>query len=154
MKAYGDVQGLEFVPQRIKIALVPLPAIDGARVQEDTHEAEILHRPPGLGKRFHDVVGGDHGHASQSLWSVLTEVVEPVVVGSTNGRGERRVQTVETHDIEPDRWEQRRQIHPFTIHRGDLGDRIKTACGVGLEVRPHHAEHAIPALSRVGVHRG
>jgi hypothetical protein len=91
VKAHGDVQFLELVPQRIEIALVPLPAVDGARVEENTQEAELPHRPPGLGNRLHDVVGGNHGHASKSLRRVLAEVIEPVVIGPADGCRECRV---------------------------------------------------------------
>src|SRR5262245_40908844 len=97
---------------------------------------------------------GNHGDAAEALRSVLTEIIEPVVVGSTDSRRERWVQAIKAHDIEPDGGAQCRQIDPFTIHCRDLGDGIKAAGGVGLEVWPHYAEHPIPALSGMGVHGG
>ena len=78
MKTDRDIHLLRFLPERIEIAIVNLPAIDRLRTKRQPDGA-ILHRALGFLNREIDVVQRDQRRAFQSLRIRLAEVRHPIV---------------------------------------------------------------------------
>src|SRR5262249_36871398 len=88
METNGYAEFFERGPQRLVVEVVPVPAIDDGRAQEDAAEAQLVHTAAGLGDGVIDVEGRDHADPHQPLTVGRTEVIQPAVIRSGNRGGE------------------------------------------------------------------
>src|SRR5712691_4054192 len=87
MEANGYTECFECGPQWLVVGVVPVPAINDVRAQEDAAEAQLVHTAAGLGDGVSDVEGRDHAGPQQPLTVGRTEVIQPVVIRPGNRSG-------------------------------------------------------------------
>ena len=122
---------------------MPRPSVHGGRGQEDRFETELLDAPPDLVHGTHDVVGGDHPGAEHPVWCVITEVLQPIVIGASDGCCELWfeavapdvIRRIEAENKQASGREEHGEVEAFGVHRVDLRLRVPTPnLGRGIDV--------------------
>ena len=101
VEAERHPEPFQLLPQRLEIAVVPVAPLDRVGPHEHGPATQILDRPAGLLHRVADVVGRDHPGPEQPSGVGLAVVVQPVVVGARDRRGEGGVQVIDGLGEEP-----------------------------------------------------
>src|SRR5258707_13478284 len=97
MKAEGQIERLQSVPQGVVISALPLVIDQRIGAQKNGGKAELLGAAARFAHSVFHAVGRDHAGADQALWVLLTEVIHPIVVSARNCSGELSVQSI-VHD--------------------------------------------------------
>jgi hypothetical protein len=91
VKADGQIELFALGPQAVIVGIAPFFVIDMVGANKNAAKAVIFHRAANLLDSAANVVRRNHGDAEHALGIELDEVVQPVVVGARDGRGEVRV---------------------------------------------------------------
>jgi len=102
VKADGHAELFQRRPNRIEVARVPRQITQRLGPGKDTDEAQLADRALRFLHRFVGIVQRNHPHAFETLGIGLTKIVEPVVIGARDGRGQFWLHVVAHHDTQTD----------------------------------------------------
>src|SRR2546427_8007058 len=117
MEPRRNFQLLQSGPKRIIIARVPSQRASRLGASKDPNETELSYGSPGFLDRFGNVVERDHRNALEALRILLTKIIKPVVIGSSDRGGQSGIDLFPHQDSQPYRGIKGCAIQPFPIHR-------------------------------------